>query len=241
VGQVLLSEGVSVGMSQERVPPESDLANQLIGWFLGATCCSARSKVPPPRGAGGASQSPAVRRGVVFPGRAAGHQDACVTSDAEGPRTPPDIVLGTWDVEQDPAGEHSRAEVRNVDSLLGLLADLRADWKVRVSAMQTLLQVYERLELASSSYMLEGIPVFCRRLAGQVQRAPGAPKAAHGHTGCTDPGFSEPDTAPGQRSALCCCAGGVRNNQEVGCAAPEAGGDGSGRTVRITPETHLRD
>ena len=77
-------------MSQERVPPESDLANQLIGWFLGATCCSARSKVPPPRGAGGAEGARLGRLllagGAAWP-RGAGHIcRACSACHVRAPR-----------------------------------------------------------------------------------------------------------------------------------------------------------
>lgn len=154
----------------QRTAPDGDLAGQILGWLLGATCCASRSSAPPPRGAGAGPRTPPERRGFAASQGGGGGTFEGVVGPAGvgGSGTPPHISPESFENDQVLTVEQCRADARSVDSLIAMLADLRADWKARVSAMQIVVQLFESMGPRTPCYMIELIPVFCKHLALQV-------------------------------------------------------------------------
>ena len=153
------------------MPPEAEPADEkhwqgmlshVLQLLDGAACCAPRSR--------GAPSPPAVFAAGRDEGRSDG-QERQVGAEDQG-MTSSHVSPGARNaLEKCYVDVKARDELRSMENLVASLADMRGDWKERVSAMQNLVQHFKKLSPSSTSRMVDLIALFCRQLAVQVHSA----------------------------------------------------------------------
>lgn len=170
-------------------PDDGGVFNKLLQLLVGATCCAPapRSRAAPPFPAGAAVFCAAGRDEALYQHQVRSQREKQTGAD-QGVAMSAHVSLGAREEEEeeDSAEAKAREELRSMENLVASLQDIRADWKVRVAAMQTLVGRFEILGPSSPSHIIDLISAFCKHLAVQVH-SPSLPVASERYRQWSEP------------------------------------------------------